>query len=114
MTDLITNLWITNGIRISCKRKRNFYLLTRNNNDIKQYHKLHCKILNTMIKEAERSNQTEPIVNSDNKEKSWNIIKFEAGTRVNNDDIKLFSKEGDKINNCKIISESFSNYFLTN
>ena len=44
--------WITTVIRISCTRKRGLYLLTRNNDDIKQCYKLHCKILPNVIKEA--------------------------------------------------------------
>jgi hypothetical protein len=45
---------------------------------LKQYYKLHCKILTNMIKEAKRSNYTEPIVHSHNKVKTWNITKSET------------------------------------
>lgn len=106
--------WITVGIRISCKRRRDLYLLTRNNNDmkLKQYYKLYCKSLTNVIKEAKRANYNEQTVNSHNKvNTTWNIIKSATREKVNNDDISLLSNSGDKINNCKVNSESFNNYF---
>jgi len=39
----------------------------------------------------------------------WNIIKSETEEKVNNYIIFFSSKEGDKINKCKIISELFNN-----
>jgi len=36
-----------------------------------------------------------------------------GGKKVNKDDTFLSCNEGDKINNCKLNSELFSNYFLT-
>ena len=69
--------WITAGRRISCKRTRDLYLLTRNNNamKLKQYYKLYCKILTNVIKEAQRTNYNEQITNSHNKvNATWNII----------------------------------------
>jgi hypothetical protein len=53
--------WITTDVRISLKKKGTSYLLTRYNNDmkLKQYYKLHCKILINGIKEAKRSNYNE-------------------------------------------------------
>jgi len=49
-----SNKWITNGIKISCKRKRELYLLRRNSNNpqvIKFYNK-YCSILKKKITEA--------------------------------------------------------------
>lgn len=45
---------------------------------LKEYCKLHCKILTNVIKEAKRSNYIEPIVHYHNKVKTWNIIKSET------------------------------------
>ena len=46
--------WITKGIINSCKRKKDLYLLTRNNNDIqlKEYYMRYSKILSKVIKTA--------------------------------------------------------------
>jgi len=46
-----TNNWITLGIKTSCKRKRELFLLTRNNNDaaLKQYYKTYSKTLVKVI-----------------------------------------------------------------
>jgi hypothetical protein len=48
--------WITLGIKTSCKRKRELFVLTRNSNDpiLKQYYKVYCKILMNVIKEAKK------------------------------------------------------------
>jgi hypothetical protein len=39
--------WLTNGIKTSCKRKKELYLLTKanDNNELQQYYKLYSKIL---------------------------------------------------------------------
>ena len=70
--------WITVAIRVSCKRTRDLYLLTTNNNDmkLKQYYKLYCKILTNVIKEAQRTSYNEQTVNSHKKvNTTWNVIK---------------------------------------
>ena len=48
------NSWLTPGIRISCKRKRFLYLLTKDRDDVilKNYYKQYCKTLTSVIKEA--------------------------------------------------------------
>jgi len=94
--------WVTDGRRISCKRTRDLYLLTKNNNatKLKKYYKLYCKILTNAIKEAQRTNYNEQIVNSHNKvNTTWNIKKSATREKVNVDDISLLSNVGDKINN---------------
>ena len=51
------NNWISNGIKISCKRKRELYLLRRNSNNpqvIKFYNK-YCLILRNVITEAKKN-----------------------------------------------------------
>jgi hypothetical protein len=53
----LKNDWITQGIKISCKHKRNLYIHRRNNNDKnkKAFYIKCCKILNNAIKEAKSS-----------------------------------------------------------
>jgi CRISPR/Cas system CSM-associated protein Csm2 small subunit len=48
------NSWLTPGIRISCKRKRCLYLLTKDRDDVnlKNYYRQYCKTLTSVIKEA--------------------------------------------------------------
>ena len=52
-----SNKWITNRIKISCKRKRELYLLRRNSNNpqvIKFYNK-YCFILKKVTTEAKKN-----------------------------------------------------------
>jgi ribosomal protein L33 len=72
------NAWMTNGIRISCRKKRSLYLSTRNcnNPEVKMHYKHYCSILRKTIREAKRQHFNELIVNSENKVKAtWKIIK---------------------------------------
>jgi len=55
-----TNLktWISQGIRNSCKYKRELYLLTKNNNNnptLKQHYIVYSNILTKVINEAKKS-----------------------------------------------------------
>jgi len=62
------NAWITEGIRMSCKKKRSLYLLNRNCNNpkLKSYYKHYCLILRKTIREAKRQYYNELIINSEN------------------------------------------------
>jgi hypothetical protein len=57
---------IAHGIRMSCKRKRDLHLLTKNKDDIKlkQYCILYFKISTSLIKEAKRCNYNEQSTNN--------------------------------------------------
>jgi hypothetical protein len=48
--------WITSGIKISHKHKRELYLTSRNSNNLKlkRHYQVYCKILSNVIKEAKR------------------------------------------------------------
>jgi hypothetical protein len=48
--------WITPGKRISCKYKKDLYLLYRNSNDeaLKIHYRRYCKILKDVIREAKK------------------------------------------------------------
>jgi hypothetical protein len=50
------NFWIPPGIRISCRRKRCLYLLTRDSDYVilKNYYKQYCKTLTSVTKEAKQ------------------------------------------------------------
>jgi len=65
--------WLTKGNRISCRCKRELYLLTRNSSDmkLKHYYELCCRILSNVIKEVKRLNYNKQIINSHNTIKMW-------------------------------------------
>jgi hypothetical protein len=54
------NNWITKGIRISCKRKRDFYTIYKHTNNIqvKEYYKKYCAILKKLIIDAKNYTTT--------------------------------------------------------
>jgi hypothetical protein len=94
------------GIRISCKWKRDLYLLTKSNSDtnLKQYYKSYSKILTNVIRKAKRSSYNKQIMNSHNKIKTmWNIIKSETGRKM---------MKSDGFDTCKANLDLFNNYFL--
>ena len=100
--------WIIPGIRISCRRKRCLYLLTRDSDDVilKNYYKQYCKTLTSVIKEAKRYMYNNQIINSTNTMKTaWNIIKSETN--------RLKGPTNTTINNNQISPEAFNKYFLS-
>jgi hypothetical protein len=71
------NNLITPGIKTSCKRKRELFLITRNSNGsaVKQYYKAYCKVLVNVIREAKRMTLNKRILKSNNKTKTtWSIV----------------------------------------
>ena len=48
--------WLTNGVKISCKRKKELYILCKiiKNYNLKQYYKKYCKILTNVIRNAKK------------------------------------------------------------
>jgi hypothetical protein len=72
------DVWITQGIKISCGRKRRLYMYSRDSNDaiIKAFYIKCGKILNIVIQQAERQHFNRLIAKSDYKIKTtWNVIK---------------------------------------
>jgi hypothetical protein len=70
------NSWITPGISISCRHKRELYLLYRNSNDaaFKNYYRQYCKILTSFIREAKKMYYSRQELKSSNKIRTmWNI-----------------------------------------
>jgi hypothetical protein len=80
------NNWITPGVKISCRRKRELYALRRNNNvSFKNCYKSYCKILSSVISTAKRLHNDRLIANSKNKMKTtWNIVKHVTGKMSGN------------------------------
>jgi len=106
--------WITLGIKTSCKRKRQLFLLNRNNNNpaLKKYYKTYCKILAKVIKEAKRLSYNNRILKSDNKVKTtWNIINELSGKQHSTNVIQKLRTEGSLLTNQYDIVEAFNKYF---
>jgi hypothetical protein len=99
-------LWMTFGIRTSCKHKRLLHLHTKNCNDtpLKRHYKQYCKILTNVIKEAKKYTYNNQINKSTNKIKpTWNIIKKESNRH----------KKLKNVTNYENSLDAFNNYFLT-
>jgi hypothetical protein len=64
-----SDAWITQGIRNSCKHKRDIYVLRTNSSDkiLKTHYKAHGKTLSNVIKEAKNYHYNRQIENSSNK-----------------------------------------------
>jgi hypothetical protein len=109
-----SNAWITLGIRTSCERKRDLYLLCRNSNNIKlkEYYKLYSKILSNVIREAKKWHYNSQIEKSDNKMKTvWDITKSLTGKKIKSEDIWWINIGKTTASDSHVISDSFNNYF---
>lgn len=80
--NLYSNLWITKGIKISCKRKKYLYLMMRDSNypGLKEYYTRYCTLLRKVIRRAKVKYYEGMIMNASNRSKeAWKIIKRENG-----------------------------------
>jgi hypothetical protein len=85
------NSWITPGILISCKHKRDLYTQLRNDNNTITiaYYKKYSKILTAVIKKAKCMEYDKLILNSYNKIKTtWNVINKESGRKNNSNNMQ--------------------------
>ena len=95
--NIIPKPWLTAGIKTSCKRKRELYLIARDSmgSEPKIYYKHYCKILTKVLKEAKKLYYKDIIDKSKNKIKTtWNIIHKETMNQPDDSNIKSL-----KINN---------------
>lgn len=84
--------WLAKGIKITCKQKREMYLIARKSNDSKTVkHKNYCTVLRKVIKKSRSMCNMSEISTSDNKIKTiWNIVKRETEQpRVQEDCISI-------------------------
>jgi len=106
--------WIMKGVLISCRHKKNLYLLCRTSNSIvlKIFYKKYCKILTSTIQLAMKFHYNELISQSENKTKTvWSIIKFLTNKRAYSSEEPMLNIEGKLIKNPQILAETFNNYF---
>jgi hypothetical protein len=76
---------MTRGLKISFNNKRELYWKCKDNNDqtLKDFYKLYCKMLSRLIKEAKKQQYSKRISIFKNKVKTkWNIVKTETGKKT--------------------------------
>jgi len=109
------NLWITQGIKISCRKKRILYIESRNKSDtnLKLYYKQYCKILNNVIKVAKRLHYKKLINQSENKIKAtWDIIIRETKKQTVDDSITVLNVDGKETSDPIRVANEFNTFFL--
>jgi exonuclease III len=110
------NKWITKGIVVSCKRKKELYILSKYTHDqqIKAFYKKYCAILTKVIHTAKKLYYKQTIEKSNNKIKAtWHIINEEKGITKRKFAIKKISHNNRLLTNPKYIADLFNNYFIS-
>jgi hypothetical protein len=109
------NNWITVGIKTSCKRKRELYLLRRNsiNPHVIKFYNKYCSILRKVIIEAKNMDIRHQIQHSDNlSQTTWKIIKNSTSSTNN---LNLFTKINTDTGYTEIpdeIAKTFNEFFI--
>ena len=109
------NQWITKGIKISSKNKKELFLLCRHSNDLnlKIYYKRYCAILSKVILTAKKLHYNKIILGSTNKMKStWKVINEEKGKTKCRIDIQSLVIYNHAIIKQNKIANIFNNYFI--
>jgi len=109
-------LWITEGIKISCKQKKELFLLCRRSNDLnlKIYYKRYCAVLSKVILTAKKLYYNKIIHGSKNKMKTtWKIINEEKGKTKSSIDIQYLVINNNVIMNQNKMANIFNNYFIS-
>ena len=106
-----SNSWITQGIRISCRTKRNMYLKKRKGLISDEDYKNYDKILKKVIVEAKRTSNSNLILNSDNKTKTtWSLVRNITQTSKQSTVLENFSnKYGSPVETLNKLNEYFIN-----
>jgi len=102
--------WVIPYFKNLCSLETDFYVLTKNYNDIKIMHHYEyiCKTLSHTIKETKRSYYNTNITTSENTIKTtWDIVKSITTRRTVYEELKTLNIDGKCIKDCQIIS-----YFL--
>ena len=108
--------WITKGIKISCKKKKELFLLCRCSNDLnlKIYYKRYCAVLSEVILTAKKLHYNKIILGSKNKMKiSWKIINEEKGKTKSSIDIHSLVIKNNVIVNQNKIANIFNSCFIS-
>jgi hypothetical protein len=107
--------WVTRGIRVSSKHKRELHEQAKAMNDSSTlaYYKLYRKIFKKVVKAAKKITNDRFISKSKCKSKaSWRVIKDETGLiKNNNHSIKEIINNGTSIQDPNLIAESFNLFY---
>jgi hypothetical protein len=109
------NQWITNGIRISCKRKNYLYMMSKITNCLKfkEYYVRYCALLRKVIRKAKEMYYNEMLTSSTNKPKTaWKIIDKEIGHVYDKKFSQTEFRNGKETINVKKAAKSFNTYFI--
>ena len=105
------NEWITKKIKVSCKRKKELFVLCKisNNHNLKLYYKKYCLVLTRVIRNAKKLHYNNIILRSKNKIKStWKIINSEKGITHQNTSIPLLELDDKLVTNQHKIANLFN------
>jgi len=106
--------WLTKGILMSCKHKKNLYLPCRTSNGIvlKRFYKKYCKSLTSTIQLAKTLYFNHLISQSENKTKTaCNIIRSLTNKQANSSEEPVLNITGKLITSPQILADTFSDYF---
>jgi hypothetical protein len=107
--------WITNGIQISCRKKRELFCRCRenpNNRQTRIYYNKYCKILKQVINEAKKQFFQRQIATSTNKVKTaWKIVK-ENTASTRHDSITKMKIGGTCSDKPREIANALNNHYV--
>ncbi|KAL0868710.1 hypothetical protein ABMA27_008153 [Loxostege sticticalis] len=109
--------WITKGLRISSKYKRQLYLTYRLLKTNKPTNKLnfhkYSKVLRKCIHTAQKIHNHKTILNSKNKGRAtWNAISSTVSDRMHSDEINMITINNSTHSDPQVICNSFNDYFI--
>jgi hypothetical protein len=96
--------------------KRRLFLAQRGKNDpiLTNHYKSYCKILSCVIKSAKQRHYNSILTRSKNKTKfMWNLIKNNSNINSKGHNINSIKENGKQSRNGHIITDAFSNYFVS-
>jgi hypothetical protein len=109
------NEWITRGIKVFCKRKKELFVLCKisNNHNLKLYYKKYCLILTKIICNAKKLHYNNIILRFKNKIKiTWKIINSEREITHQDTSVPLLELDDKIITNQLKIANLCNSYFL--
>ena len=105
LSKLTQGPWITKGITISCRRKRELYILCKICNDqwLNNYYKQYCAILTKVISKTKKLYYNDILESNNKMRTTWRIINNEKGTTKSEKLVPLMIHEGKSISDQTII-----------
>jgi len=108
------NNWITQGIKISCKHKRNLYTYKEKSNKpkAKAHYIKYCKILRKLIIKPNKQHYIRLIAKSNHKTKTtWNIIQKETRKVHSVEQVPTLLVNDEKLKDPSNNASAFNNFF---